>query len=342
MAEAMAEATPTGFRANSAIQTDKRCLRQTKVRNAHGRAIVGIFLNISIVCLMYYLFRRWDLNVLHWDGFWGALFGKCSGLALAGELTRRRLLITNPVHNAFQTLNVVNDEITPYGGGWHWAYLTEQRDAENNYSTEMLYAEIEVEIPTKTSEVILEVEINFARSLRYLDKSTRNDPDKMSSSLGGYIESFLSSDCADDEADDVIAKQDDLNKRLGERFVDEENGTAAYLKLEEKFGFWIASVLITKVRLPKDVQKARDVVEEDEPLLELIARSFGEKEVAGLMARRALPNNDPRKISDKAFYDAKALALVQLGKSAKLNLHVVKGKGGLLLGEGGGGNGRSK
>lgn len=327
----MATAVKNGYRTRlDNPQTDRQIVRDRKSRLM--AAIVSTALMVFGPAL---LLGYWSLLV---SGSFvvGSVIGFCIGIfGLAPMFVQKRMIISNPEYTAYVTLDPIKGEKVAYGEGLHVSYLWEQRTAEGNYSLKVISDSFEVEVSTPTSNVVLELSYGFRRSLKHLIKSIGADPNTVEKGLRAFMDSFTTAHCAGMPGEKLLTMTDELNDLLGRQFVETDTQDRPATDLEEMLGFEITSLVITNIRPPKSVQKARDSVDRHEQMMIIVADMKGVT-VAQLKKLRELGT-----MKDKEFNELYNRALVNSGV-AGANIHIIEGQTAGLMVNGGGGNSRGR
>ena len=222
-------------------------------------------------------------------GYWGSLFehetiGILIGLIIGGIaeawLAPKWMFVYNPEWTAYVTQDAFSGTMVPYGPGLHPSYWWEERSEKGNYSLRVITRPFEADIATKTSKVLIKGEYEYAILLRRIYRAVGVDESTVEEGITAFIESFLTSKCAREDAEDVRGMIDSLNENLAEEFMDTENkdvkgGCEKPSKIEENYGFVTVGIVIEKIAFPEAVQNTRDALDEAETLFGVVATLHG-------------------------------------------------------------------
>jgi hypothetical protein len=140
------------------------------------------------------------------------------------------------------------------------------------------------------------------------------------SDITPFIESFLLSECAGQDAQWVREHKDELNDKLAERFMGIEIDGEKVTDFEDRYGLVSVSIVINKMILPDDVQKSLDAIDEGANQLKIIAKMYGYDTVEALKTDIG-PNG---KISKKEYTEMVEHAMATSG-NAKMDIQVFRG-----------------
>lgn len=198
----------------------------------------------------------------------GSLIGFALGGVLAGIILPRRVALYGREWTATVTQNIWTGKMVVYGPGLHASLLWEERAQEGNYSLKPVNKSLSVPLSTTDSQVIIKVEYSYAMDLLQLTRAIAADEATIDKALAGYIESFLTVECATKSSKEVRESVREFNIKLNKLFQ-------AIGGPLEKLGFITVSLIISGVALPPAVQKTKDAKQEMRDINELLAESFG-------------------------------------------------------------------
>jgi hypothetical protein len=255
----------------------------------------------------------------------GAFVGELVGIALSGWLTPSRLLVYTPPYLGFLTQNAITGKNTPYGPGTRPTLPLESRTVSGNYSLKVIVIKSDLPCPTATSQIILKLVFQYARSLRNLERAVGTDSATIEEGLLGFVHSFATGWCSSKPADIVKNQLDDLNKALAGQFVDEHGQRINRPELhEEDYGFVVVSILIENVEFPPAVQKTRDAIDEAEQNMRVAAELYGfhTEDEKKEFARKVRSGEISR-----AEFNSILNRTMSTSENAKMYVHVIEGGG---------------
>jgi len=246
---------------------------QITSRDRFGRGV-----NLVASLLLMYLLPAWFF--WYWGSIMGIpIIGGFIGFAVGGYVAARlipsRFLINNPEWTAYVTQNMFTGKMVPYGPGLHPSYWWEQHSKEGNYPLNVITRSFTTSIATKTSKVVIGVEYEYAISLKDIMRAIGIDESTIENGITAFIESFLISRCARDDAEKVRGDIDALNEALANEFMETETGGRDPRSFENTYGFVTVGIVISSIALPEAVQKTRDAVDEAAQLHAVVAKLYG-------------------------------------------------------------------
>lgn len=248
--------------------------------------------------------------------YWGSFVGSGStkfmilvgiGIAaLLAPLVLRRMLVSNPEWAAYVTLDPFRGQNIPYGPGLHPTHWWEERNKSGNYSLEVVTKTFSVGVQTKTAQVVATGMFEYQVDLAGITNFIGIDESTIDTGFTGYIQAYLTEKFADKTAEEARASINSVNDDLGNEFMGIEDDTGdTVADFEQKYGLRTVSVVVSGLKLPEAVQKARDAIDEGRQMHAIIAATLG-IEPAELTARV-----DDGRISKAEFaeYRREAMAL---------------------------------
>jgi hypothetical protein len=220
--------------------------------------------------------------------FFGTLWGSFLGIPKVGLLAGlggaivlliplvTRSLVSNPEWTGFVTLNPLNGHNIPYGPGLHASYFWEQRNKNGNYSLRVVTKTFEMAVQTKTSQIIVSGIFEYQRDLARLVNNIGIDETTVNAGYTGFIDNFLTSNLAEKTAEEARVQVEEVNGLLADQFMGAPSADGTNLvDFEAQNGLRTVTVAITGLRLPADVQKTRDAVDEGTKVFEIMASLKG-------------------------------------------------------------------
>jgi len=319
----MVEATATkkGYR----IKLEKPNDDQITDRDRFGRWAWLIVCSVIIFAFPTWLLWYWASFINPVIGFIGGLLGFGVGGYIASKLIPDRFLTDNKEWTAFVTQDMFGGGMVPYGPGLHPSYFWEERSKEGNYPLTVITRPFSVSIATKTSEVTVKGEYEYAMSLRRITLAIGVDESTIDEGITAFIESFLTNICADKDAEWVRGHINDLNEALAVEFMEREGGGEDPTSFEARFGFVTVSIVISNILLPKAVQKTRDAKDEATQLFEVVAQMYG---IESAELKRRLKDKE---ISTDDYNKMLNRAMAVSDNATTMSINVIEGDAGAAL-----------
>jgi hypothetical protein len=208
----------------------------------------------------------------------GFLVGFAVGGALEAWFAPNRMFIYNPEWTGYVTQDIFFGTMVPYGPGLHLSHWWEERNKGGNYSLKVITRDFSASIATKTAKVVIKGKYEYAINLALIARAIGVDETTLESGITAFIENFLTSQCANEDAYAVRGMIDVLNGKLAAEFMcdegcDEDNVQIA--SFGDKYGFITVSVVIDNIALPEAAQKTRDAIDEASALHSVVATLYG-------------------------------------------------------------------
>jgi hypothetical protein len=194
----------------------------------------------------------------------------------------------------------------------------EQRNEEGNESLEVITRLFTVGVQTKTAKVEAQGSYQYAIDLANITNFIGNDASTIEEGFLAFIQSFLTEEYANLDAETARAKIGDTNERLADEFMGKEDGGLTPVDFERKFGLITVSVVIKGLILPQAVQDARNAIDEANTMFEVVARLHG-------MSKEELKTKrDSGEINDKTYKEWLNRAMT-VSKTATMRINVIEG-----------------
>ena len=245
---------------------------QITKRNRLGRLLSFIASSALLVVTPIAFVGYWG-KLLGYEAA-GLLIGFCIGGALEAWLAPRRMFIYNPEWTAYVTQDVFAGTMIPYGPGFHLSHWWEERNKRGNYSLKVITRDFKASVATQTAKVVVSGQYGYAIDLELITRAIGVDETTIENGITAFIESFLTSRCADESADKVRGMIDDLNGLLASEFM-EKDGEEDLKSFGDQYGFITVSVIINNIMLPEAAQKTRDAIDEAASLNSVVAKMYG-------------------------------------------------------------------
>jgi len=282
---------------------------QIKDRGRFLRMLNLVFSLAFLIAAPVTFFRYWGF--LFGYEIFGSLVGLGVGGMLEAWLVPRWMFIYNPEWTGYVTQNVFTGTMVPYGPGLHPSYWWEERNKSGNYSLGVITRDFKAAIATKTAKVIISGKYEYAINLAMITKAIGIDATTIEIGITAFIDSFLTSECAEEDAGKVRGMIDKLNIDLAREFTD----NAA--DFGDKYGFITVSVIIDNITLSDAAQKTRDAVDEASVLHSIVANLYGMK--PGELADKL--NSEKISVKD---YNTMLNRAMATSDNAKMNINVIE------------------
>lgn len=232
------------------------------------------------------------------------LIGICVGGLAAGKLVPSNLLVHNNEQSAYITQDLIADEPRAYGPGVHASFPRpfEVRNKQGNYSLRTATLSFEVTVVTEREVLRIKGTFGFARSLKHLTTSIGIKPAAAQASARAMIEGFLTAwpriRDGKQTVRDLQEDQTGVSNDLYENFV---SGPSSR-RFEEASGYRITSIVISEIRLTKEVEEALASVSETDKIQMSVANHFGMSLAELRAARKAgkIPWDEYKAVLDRA------------------------------------------
>ncbi|MFA5942290.1 MAG: hypothetical protein WC798_01305 [Candidatus Paceibacterota bacterium] len=277
-------------------------------------------------------------------GYWGSMFGHAPigllvgfgiGGAFVAQLAPSRMFVYNPEWTGYVTQDIFRGTMIPYGPGFHFSHWWEERNKQGNYSLKVITRDFRADVATQTAKVEISGKYEYAIDLALIVRAIGVDETTIESGITAFIESFLTSQCAGENADDVRKSIDKLNDNLADEFMclqeqhenfecEEENKELA--SFGNKYGFITVSVVIDNIKLPEAAQKTRDAIDEAVALHSVVAAMYGisSEELKNMLASKTISVKDYNTMLNRAL---------AASDNAKMNLNVIEADIPALIGK---------
>ncbi|MCX6787623.1 MAG: hypothetical protein NT108_00470 [Candidatus Kaiserbacteria bacterium] len=290
---------------------------QIKTRNRFFRLMWFLISTGFIIGAPTALVGYWGLLIGHETI--GYLLGFCGGGTLARWIIPDRMLIYNPEWTGYVTQNMFTGTMIPYGPGLHLSHWWEERNKNGNYSLKVITRPFSVGISTQSAKVIVGGKFEYAIDLALIERAIGVDASTIESGITAFIDSFLTSQCAQMDAGEVRKQITELNEKLSLEFMSRKEGGKDPISFGSKYGFITVSVVIDSIAFPSAVQKTRDAIDEAEVLHEVVARLYGYEPA---MLKTKIASGE---ISTDAYNKMLNRALTVSGNDTKMDITVVEG-----------------
>lgn len=296
----------TGYRVDLKSPLDSEAKRNKAVRWVASLLSIAVLLALPTAFLAY----------------WGVLLGNATagtvmgliGFGIGGELVARiapnRMFVYNPEWTGYVSQDALTGGMVIYGPGLHPSLWWEARNKKGNWSLKVITRDFGPGIATADAKVTIRGKYEYAMNLALLDRAIGVDESTIDSGITAFINSFLISECAQDTAENVRGRIDDLNQKLAAEFMRaatdnpktrEDETTIA--KLGEKYGFITVAAVIESIELPEAAQKTRNAKDEAVQLFEVVAQMYGldPAELRRRVAAKEITTDEYNKMLNRAM-----------------------------------------
>jgi len=265
---------------------ETRQLDKQITRDRPSRLIVMI-LSLILLPILGFLLGMGFMAIL---GF-PLIIGKAAGAALgtyAAAWILPRSIINNGAVEAFITTNPVasflnQDPLVFYGPGWHFCYWWEDREERNTVNLEEVTERFDGEVQTREGQVILTGAVRLRPDICHLHEfvsGAGSAAEDIKGLVVAHTLRFLGTD--DASLIKILSSTGALNEELMRKFKHGDTQNDDISDFEERFGLIVGDVTVEKVLPSKQVQETMSAVTEARVIDEIVARSFGVKDVRAL------------------------------------------------------------